>query len=112
MIRSAARLGSGRCSMISPPGPGRLRMVSAQAWLRNNNNDSVEEKKRFHTLAEKLVELSRKKVEVAKELSKAMDELDFVPKEDSGTWSESLEPQEELDHILTSGGREGPGRGL
>ena len=42
-------------------------MVSAQAWLRNNNNDSVEEKKRFHTLAEKLVELSRKKVEVAKE---------------------------------------------
>ena len=87
-------------------------MVSAQAWLRNNNNDSVEEKKRFHTLAEKLVELSRKKVEVAKELSKAMDELDFVPKEDSGTWSESLEPQEELDHILTSGGREGPGRGL
>ena len=53
--------------MISPPGPGRLRMVSAQAWLRNNNNDSIEEKKRFHTLAEKLVELSRKKVEVAKE---------------------------------------------
>ena len=85
-------------------------MVSAQAWLRNNNNDSVKEKKRFHTLVEKLVELSRKKVEVAKELSKAMDELDFVPKEDSG--SESLEPQEELDHILTSGSREGPGRGL
>ena len=79
--------------MISLPGPGRLRMVfdeavSARAGLRNNNNDSVTEKKRFHTLAEKLVELSRKKVEFNKELSKAMDESDFVPKEDPGTWSE------------------------
>ena len=66
----------------------------------NNNNNKVEEKKRFHTLAEELVKLSRKKVEVAKELAKAADELDFVPKKDSAIYSDSFEPQEELDEIL------------
>ena len=66
----------------------------------NNNNNKVEEKKRFHTLAEELVQLSRKKVEVAKELAKAADELDFVPKKDSAIYSDSFEPQEELDEIL------------
>ena len=66
----------------------------------NNNNNKVEEKKRFHTLAEELVQLSRKKVEVAKELAKATDELDFVPEKDSAIYSNKIEPQEELDEIL------------
>ena len=67
----------------------------------NNNNNNVEEKKkRFHTLAKELVKLSRKKVEVAKELAKATDELDFVPEKDSAIYSNKIEPQEELDEIL------------
>ena len=66
----------------------------------NNNNNKVEEKKRFHTLAEELVKLSTKKVEVAKELAKATDELDFVPEKDSAIYSNKIEPQEELDEIL------------
>ena len=68
--------------------------------MNNNNKDSVEGKKRFHTLAKELVQLSRRKVEVAKELAKAADELDFVPEKDSAIYSDSFEPQEELDEIL------------
>ena len=68
--------------------------------MNNNNKDSVEQMKRFHALAEELVKLSRKKVEVAKELVKAACELDFVPKKDPYIHSDKNEPEEELDYIL------------
>ena len=68
--------------------------------MNNNNKDIVEEKKKFHTLAEKLVQLSKKKVEVAKELTKTTDELDFVPEKDTAIYSDKMEPEEELDEIL------------
>ena len=66
----------------------------------NEGKDGAEEKKRFHTLAETLVKLSKNKFEVAKELSKATDELDFAPEEDEDLRNTCLEQREELMRIL------------
>ena len=66
----------------------------------NDDKDDVEGKKRFHTLSEDLVKLSKKKIEVAKELFKAKDELDFAPEEDEDLRNTCLESREELDRIL------------
>ena len=66
----------------------------------NDDKDDVEGKKRFHTLSEELVKLSKKKIEVAKELFKAKDELDFAPEEDEDLRNTCLESREELDRIL------------
>ena len=65
----------------------------------NEGKDGAEEKKRFHTLAETLVKLSKNKFEVAKELSKATDELDFAS-EVEGSRNAFLEAREELKLIL------------
>ena len=66
----------------------------------NDDKDDVEGKKRFHTLSEDLVKLSKKKIEVAKELFKAKDELDFAPEEEEIHRDTCLDSREELGRIL------------